>query len=116
MKIKSLLKVMFVTYLFSAVLLILLAAVLYKFGLSAQKLRLGVMAIYCLSGFLSGFLMGKIVQTKKYLWGVVTGLCYFAALAAVSLILHGDFQGNYKNILMQLALCLASGMIGGALA
>ena len=46
----------------------------------------------------------------------MTGLCYFAALAAVSVILHGGFQGNYKNILMQLALCVASGMIGGALA
>lgn len=116
MKILSLAKVLFVTYLFSALLLIILAFGLYKFGLSSNKLELGIMAIYGLSGFFGGFVSGKIVDAKKYLWGILMGICYFAVLFLISVALNKGLDLNYKNVLIQFALCTGCGMLGGMLA
>lgn len=116
MKPFSMLKVLFITYLVSAVLLLLLALALYKFGLSSDKLKLGVMAIYGVSGFLCGFLSGKISGTKKYLWGMLAGLCYFIVLLIISIIVNRGFNMDWGNVLLQFALCSGCGMLGGMIA
>lgn len=116
MKPLAILKVLFITYLFSAVLLIILAFCLYKFGLGADKLQLGVMAIYGLSGFFGGFIAGKIAGEKKYIWGIILGICYFIVLGILSIIINGGFDLNYKNLLIQFALSTGFGMLGGMLA
>lgn len=116
MKPFSILKVLFVTYLLSAFLLLILAFCLYKFGLSSDKLKLGIMAIYGVSGFLGGFISGKVSGAKKYLWGAITGLCYFLVLFFIAIGINKGFDLDYGNVLIQFALCTGCGMLGGMLA
>ena len=116
MKPFSMVKVLFITYLVSAILLLLLAFALYKLGLSSDKLKLGIMAIYGVSGFLCGFLSGKISGTKKYLWGISAGLCYFSVLFVISIIINKGFNMDWGNVLVQFALCSGCGMLGGMIA
>lgn len=115
MKPLSIVKVLFVTYLISSILLLILAFILYKSGISSDKLKLGIMAIYGISGFVGGFMSGKISGTKKYLWGAITGLCYFIVLVLISIGINKGFNLDYGNVIVQFALCSGCGMLGGML-
>ena len=104
-------------YVVSAVLLLALSALLYNFELSEATVKIGVVAIYILSGFVGGFLMGRQMQDKKYLWGIVVGVIYFALLFALSLVMKvgagEELTMEFVRILTTLLLCAVSGMAGG---
>lgn len=104
-------------YAVSGVLLLLLAALLYYLELSEESVRIGVIVIYIVSGFTGGLLIGKKMQDRKYLWGLLTGVSYFALLFVLSLLLKtvlGE-EASFEavRILTTLVLCAVSGMAGG---
>ena len=73
-----LMKSLLASYVLTALLLFLLAFLLYKFDLGESKVNLGITVIYILSCFLGGFLVGKGAGTRKFLWGMVLGAIYAA--------------------------------------
>lgn len=91
-----LLKALLAAYIVTGLLLLLLALLLYKLRLSEAVINLGITAIYLLACFLTGFLLGKMMKTRKYLWGAAGGLLYFALLALISLAAR---QGFFRNAL-----------------
>lgn len=106
-----------VMYVVSGVLLLLLALGLYRLDLSESVVRIGIIAIYIASGFVGGFLIGRWMQDKKYLWGIAVGALYFLLLFVVSLMLK---QGVFGTLLLEpvklvttLVLCAVSAMAGG---
>ena len=80
-------KVLLVMYILTGILLFILAAVLYKMELSEAAVNISIIISYIVVGFVGGFIIGKIKKSRKYLWGAVMGLLYFAVLLIVSLIL-----------------------------
>ena len=64
-----LLKALLAAYIVTGGLLLLLALLLYKLRLSESVINLSITAIYLIACFLAGFLMGKMMKTRKYLWG-----------------------------------------------
>ena len=106
-----------IMYAISGVMLLLLAFLLYNFELSEATVKIGVVAIYILSGFVGGFLMGRQMQDKKYLWGIVVGVIYFALLFVLSLLMKvgagEELTMEFVRILTTLLLCAVSGMAGG---
>lgn len=106
-----------VMYAVSGILLLLLALLLYHMELSEATVRIGVIATYVISGFTGGFLIGKQMQDKKYLWGLLAGGIYFVLLFALSLILKQGMGEaltfDVVRILTTLVLCAVSGMAGG---
>lgn len=108
-------KVLLAMYIVTGILLVVLAAVLYKFELSEKAVNIGIIIIYVISGFLGGFLIGKIRKERKYLWGAVAGLGYFLVLLLVSLILNKGLDSGAAHIATTWVLCTASGAIGGML-
>lgn len=110
-----LLKLLAFSYIITAVFLLILSMLLYKFRLSETIINIGIVVIYIAATFLTGFLAGKKTGTKKYLWGLFLGAGYFLILTLISLIInHGisDFSGNFLSTLF---LCVGSGMLGGML-
>ena len=110
-----LLKLLAFSYIITAVFLLILSMLLYKFRLSETIINIGIVVIYVAATFLTGFLAGKKTGTKKYLWGLFLGAGYFLILTLISLIInHGisDFSGNFLSTLF---LCVGSGMLGGML-
>lgn len=110
-----LLKLLAFSYIITAVFLLILSMLLYKFRLSETIINIGIVVIYIAATFLTGFLAGKKTGTKKYLWGLFLGAGYFLILTLISLIInHGisDFSGNFLSTLF---LCIGSGMLGGML-
>lgn len=105
----------FVMFVVSGLLLLLLAFLLYRFELAEGIVRGAVVGIYIISGFCGGFLLGKKQKTKKYLWGFIGGVCYFAILFLFSATMKKGIDFNLTKILTCFILCSASGMTGGML-
>lgn len=109
------LKSLMSAYLVTAALLLVLALLLYKFQLSEAKINMGIVAVYILSSFLCGFLEGKMMRSRKFLWGAAAGLLYFSILALISLAVGHGFDGTSSHFVTSLILCMAGGTLGGML-
>lgn len=109
----SVLKVLVVAYVLTIIVLLMLAFVLYKFGIGREKLQIAVVVVYIVVNIITGMLMAKRVQNKKFLWGAMTGGLYFAVLSIVSFIVTQAFYQNKTSAIIACLACTISGMIGG---
>lgn len=109
------LKALLASYVVTGLLLLLLALLLYKLRLSESTVNLGILAIYLISCFLTGFLMGKMQKTRKYLWGSLSGLLYFLLLTVISLAARQGLSATPSSLFTTLLLCTAGGTLGGML-
>ena len=106
-------KCMLAAYILTAGLLLLLAFMLYRFGLSEKVVSLCIIGIYIAVTFAVGLLAGKRAGRKKFLWGLAMGVTYYAILVIVSLIVNRGPQDIAGNMLTVFVLCAGSGMLGG---
>lgn len=111
--VKDCLKILFLMYAVTFILLLLLAFALFRMELSEMFSKVWLIAVYIISGFAGGFLIGKRVGTKKFLWGFVIGMIYFLILFAVSMVLYRGLPGDFMHLLTTFVLCVASGTVGG---
>ena len=100
-------------YIITGILLLLLAFLMYKADLAEPMVNGAIIAIYIISGFLGGFMMGKRTGVKKYLWGLFMGALYYGVLILVGLILHQGLSGEPVHLLSTMVLCLLSATAGG---
>lgn len=103
----------FVMFIISAVLLLVLALLLYKVELTEAVVKIGVVVIYVVSGLLGGVLMGRMMREQKYLWGLAAGTVYFLVLFAASVLVKGGLDMDTAKTVTTFILCAASGMAGG---
>ena len=106
-------KALLAAYIVTGLLLLLLAFLLYKLQLAESIVNVGIIAIYVIACFLGGFLEGKMMKTRKFLWGGAFGLLYFAVLAIISLAVGQGFSGSSSHFVTTLILCMAGGTLGG---
>lgn len=111
--VKDILKILFLMYVTTMILLLLLALVLFKMEVQEIVTKIWLIAVYIISGFLGGFLIGKRRKSRKFLWGCLMGVLYFGILFAVSLLLYKGLTGDIMHLLTTLVLCTASGTVGG---
>lgn len=101
------------SYILTAILLLGLAGLLYKFSLSESTVSIAIIVIYVLATFSAGFIAGKQLKSKKFMWGLLLGGLYFLVLVIISLGANQgiiDFAGSFMTTCV---LCLCGGMIGG---
>lgn len=109
----TILKLLLFMYIVTGILLVILAGLLYKMQLSESVVSAGIVVVYVVSGFLGGFLAGKTMKTRKFLWGIVLGACYFLILIVGSIAFHHGIGMDISRFFTTLILCIASSMIGG---
>ncbi|MCI9136983.1 MAG: TIGR04086 family membrane protein [Lachnospiraceae bacterium] len=109
----SILKILLAMYMVTGILLLILSAMLYKMQLSESMVSAGIVLIYVISGFLGGFLSGKTMKKKRFLWGTGMGACYFLILVLGSIAFQRGINMELSRFFTTLILCTASGMIGG---
>ena len=100
-------------YVVTGILLIILALALYKFELNEGAVTAGVTAVYLISTFTGGLVVGKLAKVRRFLWGIVLGILYFALLLLVTVGIYRTFHGSSTEILVTFALCAGGGMAGG---
>ena len=108
-----LLKALLAGYVVTGVLLMILALLLDKIDLDEQKVTMGIIATYVISTFAGGFIMGKLVEEQRFVWGLILGVIYFLLLFAVSFAVNHQLQSNGTNLITTLLLCAGGGMLGG---
>ncbi len=109
------LKALLVSYVVTGLLLLLIAGLLYRFQLEEGKVQIGIILTYILSCFAGGFLAGKMMKSRQFLWGVLLGLLYFLIMLLVSLAVNRELQSNTAGFLTSFLLCMGGGMLGGML-
>ena len=93
------------SYLLSALLLFILAFVLYKLKLKESQIAQTA----------GGLLCGKALRTRRFFWGLLTGVLYFLALFTVSILLRHGQMPEPSRMIPVLACCAAGGTVGGIL-
>ena len=109
----SLVRSLLFSYILTGLLLFALSFLLYKMKLSRDQIRIGVYAVYVLSCLFGGFLTGKQIKNRRFLWGGLVGILYFAILFLLSLLMNQGFHTGIPGVLMNFVLCAGSGTIGG---
>ncbi len=106
-------KVMILEAAISLAALCLFALVLMKLQPEESTIRTGIKFVYVVTNLVGGFLIGKVMHQRKFLWGVLTGVMYFAVVSVVSFIVHQGFYQDVQNAVVTCLLCIVGGMIGG---
>ena len=114
-KVISFIKCLLIAYALTGVMLLLLAFLLYRFNLSENIVSSGIIGIYAISSFVAGFLAGKSLVNRKFIWGLLEGILYFAILLFMSIISNRSMSNMTEQMLTAFLICGASGMLGGML-
>lgn len=114
-KLVFVMKCMLASYILTAGLLLFLALMLYRFGLSEKVVSICIILIYIAVTFLAGFIAGKRAGEKKFLWGLAMGCIYFLILTAVSILVNRRVEDAMSSMVTVFLLCGGSGMLGGML-
>ena len=112
-KIMWMLKALLVSYIVTALLLMGITMLLYKFELDEKIVSASIVAIYVTSTLIGGIIIGKLVRVKRFLWGMTLGILYFALLLAITLGIYRTLNGDGINLMTTLVLCAGGGMAGG---
>lgn len=115
-KMLGVLKGLIVSYIITIVLLFITAVVVYKVGISDMVLSGLITATYILATFFGGFITGRKVQEKKFLWGVVFGAMYIIIAMILGRLLGGGETGAMVPRITKSIMCVAGGMLGAMLA
>ncbi len=107
------LKALLASYVITGIFLIILALLLYRFELNERIISAAIVAIYVLATFIGGFIIGKLVRVRRFLWGMSLGVIYFALLLLITLGVYRDLNGDGVNLLTAFILCAGGGMAGG---
>lgn len=111
--VKSLGKILLVMYAVTALLLFLLAVLVQRLGWESGAISIGISVVYVISCFFGGFLAGKVQKTKKFIWGILTGLMYMIVMLMISMIVKHGLGEETSDFALNLLLCLGGGMLGG---
>lgn len=106
-------KALLAAYAMSALLLLLLAFLLYRLEISESVVTGGIVSVYLISTLAGGFVMGKMMKVRKFFWGILTGCIYFGLLLLISVGICRGVSADVSQILTSLLLCAGGGMLGG---
>lgn len=111
-KIIWLLKALLFSYVVTGISLLLLSVLLYKFEWNEHLVSAAIVAVYVLSTVVGGIVIGKLVRTRRFFWGLLLGNLYFILLLVITIILYRSLSGNGLNMLTAWILCTGGGMTG----
>jgi putative membrane protein (TIGR04086 family) len=112
-KMFALLKGLLFSYIITAFILLLLSFLMLKLDLSSTVISGGINFAYIVSTFLGGFFVGRKLEQRKFLWGLVMGVFYFIVLMLISLLMNRVTPLPMGSLFTVLVICGLSGMLGG---
>lgn len=114
-KVMWVLKSLLASYIVTGILLLILTFLVYKFKLDEQIVVGTIVAIYAISTFMGGFIIGKLTEVRKFIWGMAIGSIYVLLLFLISYGVYREFNTNGLNVVTTIALCVGGGTLGGML-
>lgn len=112
-KVFVILKALLVSYIISAILLLILALIVFKVDPPSGVVSAGIIITYIVSSVVGGFITGKSAVQRRFIWGMLMGVSYFFVILIVSSVLSMSVLGNIGSSVSILLMCSLGGMIGG---
>ena len=109
-------KALLISYLLTGVILAILSYFVFQYEMKEGIVNVVIVATYVIANFMGGFICGKRLKEKKFLWGLGLGIMYAVILVIVSFALGNGGALMDKSNLTMLMLCTGGGMLGGMLA
>lgn len=106
-------KTVTVTVIVTILLLLILTLLLYKLKFSDNIVLIGIGIIYFVSNLAGGFIIGKVKEQKRFIWGMAVGITYFVVLCIVSFLVTQNFFQNGMSPAVAFLCCLLGGAVGG---
>ena len=97
----------------SAVLLTAVSFIVLRMTPSFAVTRVLILGIYGISTFIGGYIMGKVMTRKKFIWGAVSGIIYFMIIAIIALVVKGGIDTGTVGIISGFIVSVAAGTLGG---
>ncbi len=97
----------------SIILLLLASFVALKMSISSGTINIMILSIYGISTFAGGFIMGKVMGTKKFLWGAVAGMLYYAIIIMIAFGLKNGIGQGSVSITGGMMASVIPAVIGG---
>ena len=106
-------KVLLAQYVVTGLVIVILSFVLLKWQASENIIQLAIIAIYVVATMFGGWLTGKKMENRRFMWGLAVGCIYFLLLTMISLMTGGDSIQVGNSFWTTLVLCAGGGMLGG---
>ena len=109
----TILKERWIQMIVSVLLLLVAAFLVLKMSPSDVVIKAIVIGIYAISSFVGGYIMGKVMNKRKFLWGMLAGIIYFAIIIAAALLSDGRINQGTVGISAGFIASAFGGTIGG---
>ena len=109
----TILKELLVQMIISVILVAIAAFVVLRVSPSETAVKVIILVIYGISTFVGGFIMGKVMDKRKFLWGALSGALYFAIILVAAIIIKGSPNAGTIGVTSGIIVSLAAGTIGG---
>lgn len=101
------------SYIVTGLLLLLISFLMLKLDLSSGVISSAINLTYIVSAFIGGFFIGKRIEQKKFIWGLILGVFYFIILMLVSLMMNRVGSLPLGSLFIVFIITSLSGMLGG---
>ena len=108
-------KALVTSYVITLFLLLVVSFLMHLTGMGGTAVSVSVIVITVLSVFIGSFYLGKHVEQKRFLWGLLAAMVYFIVYILISLVVKGDNPIDFLEYGKKLIMIAASGMLGGML-
>lgn len=105
----------FVSFVLTALLLVVVAFVLYQTKASVEHIGGAILLVYAVAAFVGGMIFSAQKDSRHYLMGGLFGLAYFGVIYGVSAVWNKSLSTMFPAILTTLLVCVLAGMLGGML-
>ncbi len=114
-RVAGLFKSLFISYVLTAVVLLILSFIMYRTKMSVTGANAGILITYVISCLVGGFLFSGRVSGKRYLGGALMGAVYFVVVYLVSAVWNHSLTVQLPGMLTTFLICVFAGMLGGML-
>ena len=104
-----------VSFVLTALLLVVVAFVLYQTKASVEHMGGAILLVYAIASFVGGMIFSAQKDSRHYLMGGLFCLAYFIIIYGVSAVWNKSISAMFPAMLTTLLVCILAGMLGGML-
>lgn len=112
-KVVYLLKGLLFSSLITGILLLLIAFLMYRTGLSESIAAPMVVAAYILGALIGGFYFARHAAARRFLWGLLFGVAFYAVYLLVAACYGTLLSMQITEMVSMLVFSVVAGMAGG---
>ena len=110
---KKISKSLIISYIVTFILLLIFAMIMYYGNVSEKVVGIFVIITYFISSLLGGLSIGKGVEKRRFLWGMILGVLYFGIIMMITLVGRASNEQMDSSKITGFITSCIGGMLGG---